>query len=223
MGRSSSPSWRSGVGVARRSSLVTSIEILSPSNKKIGNPGREKFLEKQREVLDSETHLVEIDLLRGGTHTAGRSQGPRQGKGRPVRLPGLDPSLRSTQGVPRLSDRDDSAAPPDRHPAAAGRPRCAARPSGRFRPVLRFRPLSSRDRVRQGSDRASLETRTGQMGRRPAQAAKASYAIDRRGSSWRQAAAIQPPGTSAAHAGQFQSHLGDLRQIALPVDGDAAA
>ena len=48
---------------------MTSIEILSPSNKKIGNPGREKFLEKQRETLGSETHLVEIDLLRGGSHT----------------------------------------------------------------------------------------------------------------------------------------------------------
>jgi hypothetical protein len=50
--------------------IVTSIEILSPSNKKAGNPGRAKFLEKQRETLGSDTHLVEIDLLRGGTHTA---------------------------------------------------------------------------------------------------------------------------------------------------------
>jgi Protein of unknown function (DUF4058) len=50
--------------------IVTSIEVLSPSNKKTGNPGRAKFLEKQRETLDSDTHLVEIDLLRTGTHTA---------------------------------------------------------------------------------------------------------------------------------------------------------
>jgi hypothetical protein len=49
--------------------IVTSIEILSPSNKKAGNPGREKYLQKQRETLGSETHLVEIDLLRGGKHT----------------------------------------------------------------------------------------------------------------------------------------------------------
>jgi Protein of unknown function (DUF4058) len=48
--------------------LVASIEILSPSNKTIGNPGREKFLQKQREILESETHLIEIDLLRGGSH-----------------------------------------------------------------------------------------------------------------------------------------------------------
>jgi hypothetical protein len=49
--------------------IVTSIEVLSPSNKKVGSPGREKFLQKQRETLGSETHLVEIDLLRGGKHT----------------------------------------------------------------------------------------------------------------------------------------------------------
>jgi hypothetical protein len=49
--------------------IVTAIEILSPSNKTPGNPGRALYLEKQREVLAGETHLVEIDLLRGGTHT----------------------------------------------------------------------------------------------------------------------------------------------------------
>jgi hypothetical protein len=50
--------------------VVTTIEVLSPSNKKKGDPGRAKFLAKQRETLESETtHLVEIDLLRGGVHT----------------------------------------------------------------------------------------------------------------------------------------------------------
>jgi hypothetical protein len=50
--------------------IVTSIEVLSPSNKTKGNPGREQYLGKQREVLGGETHLVEIDMLRGGTHTS---------------------------------------------------------------------------------------------------------------------------------------------------------
>jgi hypothetical protein len=50
--------------------LVTSIEVLSPANKTPGNPCRDNYLEKQREVLDSPIHLVEIDLLRGGTHTS---------------------------------------------------------------------------------------------------------------------------------------------------------
>ena len=33
-------------------------------------PGRELYLAKQKEVLAGETHLVEIDLLRSGTHTS---------------------------------------------------------------------------------------------------------------------------------------------------------
>ena len=49
--------------------IVASIEVLSPSNKRVGHPSREKFLKKQEKTLDSQTHLVEIDLLRGGTHT----------------------------------------------------------------------------------------------------------------------------------------------------------
>lgn len=45
--------------------VVTVIEILSPTNKRPGK-GREAYKEKRREVLGSRTHLVEIDLLRGG-------------------------------------------------------------------------------------------------------------------------------------------------------------
>lgn len=45
--------------------LVTAIEILSPINKR---PGRERqhYLRKRRELLRSEVHVMEIDLLRGG-------------------------------------------------------------------------------------------------------------------------------------------------------------
>ena len=49
--------------------LVSHIEILSLSNKTPGEHGRDLYLRKQREILDSKTHLVEIDLLRDGTHT----------------------------------------------------------------------------------------------------------------------------------------------------------
>lgn len=49
--------------------VVTVIEVLSPGNKAAGSPGRELYLRKQEEVLQSETHLVEIDLLRRGEHT----------------------------------------------------------------------------------------------------------------------------------------------------------
>jgi hypothetical protein len=48
--------------------LVTSIEILSPTNKTPGEHGRELYLQKQREILESKVHLAEIDLLRGGQH-----------------------------------------------------------------------------------------------------------------------------------------------------------
>jgi hypothetical protein len=56
-------------GRGRDRRLVTSIEILSPSNKKPGEEGRDLYLRKQRELLNCKVHLVEIDLLRGGEHT----------------------------------------------------------------------------------------------------------------------------------------------------------
>jgi len=49
--------------------VVTVIEVLSLSNKTLGEKGRDLCLEKQREVLGSAIHLIEIDLLRGGEHT----------------------------------------------------------------------------------------------------------------------------------------------------------
>lgn len=49
--------------------VVTVIELLSPSNKAIGGMGRRKYRRKQREVLGSPAHLVEIDLLRAGAWT----------------------------------------------------------------------------------------------------------------------------------------------------------
>jgi hypothetical protein len=47
--------------------VVTVIEVLSPSNKYAG-VGKVAYLRKQREVLASDAHLVEIDLLRSGPH-----------------------------------------------------------------------------------------------------------------------------------------------------------
>ena len=48
--------------------VITSIEVLSPSNKRIG-AGRDLYLKKQKEVLNAGISLVEIDLLRDGEHT----------------------------------------------------------------------------------------------------------------------------------------------------------
>ncbi len=47
--------------------LITSIEILSPVNKR--NPGFEKHLVKQRKLHQKGVHLIEIDLLRLGKRT----------------------------------------------------------------------------------------------------------------------------------------------------------
>jgi hypothetical protein len=45
--------------------LITVLEFLSPSNKR-GGPDREQYLAKREQLLKSEAHFVEIDLLRGG-------------------------------------------------------------------------------------------------------------------------------------------------------------
>jgi hypothetical protein len=45
--------------------VVTVIEVLSPTNKRTGE-GREQYLNKRTKVLRSQSHLVEIDLLRTG-------------------------------------------------------------------------------------------------------------------------------------------------------------
>jgi Protein of unknown function (DUF4058) len=46
--------------------VVTVIEVLSPTNKVAGSRGRQSFLRKRKEVMDSPSHWVEIDLLRKG-------------------------------------------------------------------------------------------------------------------------------------------------------------
>jgi hypothetical protein len=48
-----------------RRTLVTVVELLSPSNKNVG-PDRDQYLAKRKRILSSNVHLVEIDLLRGG-------------------------------------------------------------------------------------------------------------------------------------------------------------
>src|SRR5436309_13087299 len=44
--------------------LVTSIEVLSPTNKR--GDGRDEYLAKRYRILQSTAHLIEIDLLRAG-------------------------------------------------------------------------------------------------------------------------------------------------------------
>jgi hypothetical protein len=76
--------------------LVTTIEILSPVNKR--GQGLEKYRQKRRHILLSDVHLLEIDLLRGG-----------QRPGREVNEPALDTDYvllvnRAEEGAPRISE-----------------------------------------------------------------------------------------------------------------------
>lgn len=45
--------------------VITAIEVLSPKNKQAGE-GRNAYDKKRRSILESATHLVEIDLIRAG-------------------------------------------------------------------------------------------------------------------------------------------------------------
>jgi len=47
--------------------LVTAIEILSPVNKTPSHEAFDAYLRQRQELLRSQAHLIEIDLLRGGT------------------------------------------------------------------------------------------------------------------------------------------------------------
>jgi hypothetical protein len=52
---------------SRSETLVTAIEILFPVNKLTGHLGYEDYHRKRRELIATTVHLMEIDLLRGGT------------------------------------------------------------------------------------------------------------------------------------------------------------
>lgn len=53
------------IRMQNRNAAVTIIEILSPANKNRGRD-RDDYISKRERILNSSTHLLEIDLLRGG-------------------------------------------------------------------------------------------------------------------------------------------------------------
>jgi hypothetical protein len=57
------------VQLGQQGRVVTAIEVLSPSNKSPGHKGQRLYLAKQKRILRSRTHLIEIDLLRRVEHT----------------------------------------------------------------------------------------------------------------------------------------------------------
>ncbi|MBI3960990.1 MAG: DUF4058 family protein [Chloroflexi bacterium] len=52
---------------ARNRAVVTTIEVLSPFNKRSGAQGFSAFQQKRENVMASQTHWIEIDLLRAGS------------------------------------------------------------------------------------------------------------------------------------------------------------
>jgi hypothetical protein len=62
------------VYVTKTRRLVTSIELLSPANKR--GEGLVKYRRKRRKILLSAVHLIEIDLLRAGQRPGGEVNEP---------------------------------------------------------------------------------------------------------------------------------------------------
>lgn len=86
--------------------LVTAMEILSPYNKRRGE-GLEEYRVKRRRLLRSSTHLIEIDLLRGGERP-----GPEV----------LDPPLETDYVILVNRFRDDGRRPSEIWPVGVTEP-----------------------------------------------------------------------------------------------------
>jgi hypothetical protein len=56
--------------------LVTTVELLSRTNKRAGGEDRAAYLRKQREMVERRVNMVEIDLLRAGVQTTAVPLGP---------------------------------------------------------------------------------------------------------------------------------------------------
>lgn len=61
--------------------VVAVIELLSPANKRAYSKGRETYLRKQQRILASDSHFLEIDLLREGEYTLSAPQSKVQEAG----------------------------------------------------------------------------------------------------------------------------------------------
>ena len=89
-------------------SVVTIVEILSPTNKHPGSYGQRSYREKRHDVMNSPSHFVEIDLLRGGARITireplppcdylvhiSRAEDRPEGRLWPIHLPDRLPAVR---------------------------------------------------------------------------------------------------------------------------------
>jgi len=95
--------------------VITVVELLSPINKGPGEH-RARYLSRRSAVRQSEAHLVEIDLLRGG---------------RPMPAEGRRPGSPSEIVVPGLRERRPPLNPPRRDcPAFGVAPKAGRSPRG---------------------------------------------------------------------------------------------
>ena len=90
--------WFIEIREQSRGKPVTILEVLSPTNKNPG-AGREQYLDKRQRILESATHMVEIDLVRVG---------------RPMPLEGYDGDAPYRNLVSRWQDRPAAALYPFR-------------------------------------------------------------------------------------------------------------
>ena len=145
--------------------LVTSIEILSITNKTLGTPGRLKYLEKQSEILEGQVHLVEIDLLRGGAHVSAVPLWLAREKA------GLFDYHVSIRRFDRPSEfllypiRLERKLPTIKIPLLPGDARCAAQPPVRLPARLRRRPLPPRRGLRRRPHRPTFDPEPAGLGR----------------------------------------------------------
>ncbi len=136
------------VAVGEESRVVTVIELLSPANKGQSREGRDLYLSKQRELLGSNVHLEEIDLLRSGEHTAAA---PRQHLG-PLGLPGVPAPERAGGPLRNMATHamrfSTTILDTSRQPSAGRH----GGPPTRIRRKVRCRRLCSSDRLPPGTD-----------------------------------------------------------------------
>ena len=116
--------------------LVTSIEVLSPSNKTPGDKGRDLFLRKQKELLSGKVNLVDIDLLRGGKHATAVPLEQALAACGSFRLSRLGPSLRRRRNVLRLPNEPQGTTGDDRGSPLTWRCGGVTRSPSRVRPML---------------------------------------------------------------------------------------
>ena len=99
--------------------FVTSVEVLSLSNKIRGTEGRKQYLKERKELREGRVNIFEIDLLRAGEPTtlAPIARADRKGRasGRAFRVPRLRPTVLPISGHRGLPDSDGRTDAVHRH------------------------------------------------------------------------------------------------------------